>query len=274
MNRLFKSIGILTTLGFCILAYQNCSEQNKANGTVARASESNNNQPPADNNVAPEPYVGQWGFKPVTVPNNQISANEGADLVQLLSQLSAIGGGRLYLKAGTYISNGGTMPANVEIVGEGMGKTIIQNAGNLSGIFIDSAARNFIIRDLTIDASSNTQDCIHISGGADNILIENVEIIGSNYSGIAIDNTSPAVSEDVTLNNVYSHGAKVYNGVYLKGVLNASVTNSQLTNNQQFGAYIINSQNIDLGFNELTSNVGGSVVIENSSNVLDHDNQQ
>lgn len=122
-----------------------------------------------------------------------------------LSEVSRLGGGKIYVTAGTYVmtSVGTISTNNTEIIGENRETTVFQvgSAANIGGIF-DIQADNVILHDFTLDGNKanqtgGTQFLVNFTtGGFQNLTIERVNFINQ-YQAASGDCLS------ITNNNVY-----------------------------------------------------------------------
>lgn len=133
------------------------------------------------------------------------------------------------------------VPANVQIIGQGIGKTILQEASNANlkpdAVATVSHATNIVIRDLTIDlnAANNTgpeqAHGLDINAAFDS-QIQNVEVRNfyghEGGTGIAFVLTS---TTDVTVSGCYVHdvglvrSSHLSDGIYTSGVRNQMMSN-------------------------------------------------
>jgi hypothetical protein len=148
-------------------------------------------------------------------------------LQDAINDASTKGKNRVYLSAKEYDINGLTLPSNMELIGVGMGKTILKlnNAQNKDVIDANGNS-NITIRHLTIDGNMVNQTGnffgVAITGGS-NHTVEYVEAKNSAY-GIAVIDAS-----DITINQCKSHDT-YYNGISIYASTVDS-TNFKITNN-------------------------------------------
>jgi hypothetical protein len=154
-------------------------------------------------------------------------ANDVAAIQSAIDACALIGGGTVYLPAGTYYVNGNRVffPANynnggclairnqVTLQGAGMGQTIIAGgtqsgmntvcaASYLSGVY--SPVRDIGLADLTIQGSGKHADCVKL-WGLSGVYLHDVELRDSVYSGANIVNCNR-----VLLERCVSHGHPVF----------------------------------------------------------------
>ena len=115
-------------------------------------------------------------------------------------------GGTVFLKAGYYELTGRCyIEKLVNIIGEGIDKTIIITDSDANGIQIDDVDY-CTIKNLTIDGDAQIDDTPYLAtieiDYADWCVIENVEVKNAGYYGISLDHCNHTV-----LRNVYTHGA-------------------------------------------------------------------
>lgn len=177
------------------------------------------------------------------------------DDVQIQAAINAVataGGGVVFLRAGTYVLGGlltVTNQADVSIVGEGKGITIIQAEQDLvTGVIItvSGTSTNFRISNLTIDGNSSVQTTTEHSGIniiANSAFIENVEI--------------------KNLKDLTFYGL----GVYLDGDYSI-VSNASFSGCESGGLYIDSNSNYCLIENSISTNSGIGFFIDGYGNLI------
>jgi hypothetical protein len=118
-------------------------------------------------------------------------------------------GGTIFLKAGYYIlSDVVTITKKINIIGEGMGKTIITTA-NANGFFIDEV--DYVsIKNLTIDGDAQTDgqlwlSCISIAN-SDYVSLEDIEVKNAGYYGIDFFQNNHSLFQNIHAHDNYIHG--------------------------------------------------------------------
>jgi parallel beta-helix repeat protein len=131
-------------------------------------------------------------------------------------------GGTIFLKAGYYaLAGAATITKPVNIIGEGMGKTIILTA-DAHGFWIEDVDY-IIIKNLTIDGDAQTTDgttyraCI-ASNGMDYILFENIEAKNAARYGIDCNTMNHSSLLNIYTHDNYRHG--IHSGTTVVGTAN------------------------------------------------------
>jgi parallel beta-helix repeat protein len=121
---------------------------------------------------------------------------------------NAPAGGTIFLKAGYYIlSDVATITKAVNIIGEGMGKTIIITA-NANGFGFSS---DYVtLKGFTIDGDAQTDghqylSCIGISN-CDYASLEDIEVKNAGYYGINLYQVNHSLCQNIYANDNYRHG--------------------------------------------------------------------
>jgi parallel beta-helix repeat protein len=128
-------------------------------------------------------------------------------------------GGTIFLKAGYYTLSGALILAKqINIIGEGMGKTIVVTA-NAHG-FYSSGVDYVTIKNLTIDGDAQTTDgttyvcCIAI-GQCDYVSFENIEVKNAGRYGIDSNTVNHSSFLNIYSHDNYRHG--VHTGTDVSG---------------------------------------------------------
>ena len=117
-------------------------------------------------------------------------------------------GGTIFLKAGFYQLSGMiSLNKQINLIGEGMGKTIIITA-NDRGFQVN--ANYCVIKNLTVDGAAQTDGnsgmvCINASQ-ANHLLFENVEVKNAGYYGINFNDPNYCTLKNIHGHDNYRHG--------------------------------------------------------------------
>jgi len=153
-----------------------------------------------------------WGFQPFTVPNNSVTVQAGGNIQDAINSLP--NGGTVKLAAGTFYANRVHLKSNMVLEGAGRGQTIIKFTGTPGTYLINvtgGATQNAIIRNLTVNATGNgSANGVEITYGANNVLVENIEIFGAGKSNLLVWNPSGQLSKHVTFKDVISHHSGIH----------------------------------------------------------------
>ena len=191
------------------------------------------------------------------VANGEDSAGSGVgsidgDQVQInqaLSDVSAAGGGTVYLAAGTYTVDAAvSVPANVVLVGTGNG-TVIQ-LGNFGSTSVSIDAISIAGSDATVrDLSVNGRKSINTNG---------------TQTGISI---STATVTNVTVDRVMVHDFKS-NGIYSGTMSDGRIVNSNFDSNGSYGIYLIAGEGVTVSANSASGNGSAGIAMSGARNVL------
>jgi hypothetical protein len=141
-------------------------------------------------------------------------------------------GGTIFLKAGYYIlSDVVSITKKINIIGEGMNKTIIRTAGGTANGFYSTGVDYITIKNLTIDGDAQTDNTLYqaviaFNSGCNYVSLENLEIMNGGRAGLdyyegnyssfkniyAHDNYSTGVhpGSDTTGKNMYNTYRDIY----------------------------------------------------------------
>lgn len=127
------------------------------------------------------------------------AANDTSAIAAALSAANSAGGGTVYLPAGQYlITSGLTIPANVKLIGDGIGLTIIKASGAFtSGEVVTLSASRCELHHVSVRAQTTSEmTAIVALGSAQNCIISNCEgynaswclyLIGTSVENILVE---------------------------------------------------------------------------------------
>jgi hypothetical protein len=160
-------------------------------------------------------------------------------------------GGKIFIKAGTYVVGTISLTPNIVLEGEGSGwqtkkgvsRTILQLANAVNGDVLNISGTNvygIIIRDLDINGNKANQTAGHGIDltGSISANIENVYILGANQDGIHADG-STVTTQWMEIRNAYIEQCGG-NGIYLNQVANPMVLDISCDNNGADGFGLMN----------------------------------
>jgi len=118
-------------------------------------------------------------------------------------------GGTIYLRAGYYQLAGALdIEKQVNIIGEGMGKTIIKTA-NANGFLIDEAD-HASIKNLTVDGDAQTDGQMYLApieiDNSNYVLLEDIEVKNAGYYGISVYQDNYCIFQNFYAHDNWKHG--------------------------------------------------------------------
>ena len=218
-----RYIGIIILLVLCLTSLSltgymiNTVKPETASGNLETQEEINqrsNNSQSSSTGLVYETVIADTG-ESVTVYPQQWATGDGTvenpwtnDCIQKAYN-NVPDGGTIFLRAGYYIlSDVVEITRKINIIGEGMGKTIITTA-NAYGFWIIET--NYVtIKNLTIDGDAQTdgtlwQAIIGISN-SNYALLEDIEVKNAGYYGIDIYQVNHSSFQNIYAHDNYSHG--------------------------------------------------------------------
>jgi hypothetical protein len=244
-------------------AYKACDIENSADCSKVSVNVDANNASSSEREAKTN-----WGFKPFSVPNNTIRLSPQDSLVDAINSLKNQGGGKLILEEGVYRAQNIKLPRNIEIVGAGIGKTVLKATGGYQ--FMEArgadasdrdesdASKNIIIKNLSVDCREiKDYGCLTFNYGVRNVLVDNVEVYGAARNNISIYNEHWNFDNaQITIQNVISHHTRKYHGISVRFAKGVKVSNNIIYKCQGLGidvsrgvyAEVNNNSIIDTGY--------------------------
>ena len=197
-----------------------------------------------------------------------------------VDKVSEKGGGIVFIKAGDYVLSSPVSICaknNTKIIGSGIDKTIIKNAGFVQNCVIDT--RNVYIGYMTINVNNNSYNAINMVRSCWDCIIDNVKVLNTsdkflihgNFCGglikdvTAIDAGLTVGVDNVVVNNLENCSQLVIDNLY--SLKEFSVGGGLFTNGGTYNTLFENSMFVDK-----SGNVYAGISIEhqsmNSSNVI------
>ena len=182
-----------------------------------------------------------WGFQPFSIPNDSVTVEVGGDIQAAINSLP--NGGTVNLKAGTYYGARIILKSNIVLQGAGRDSTTIKFNGSSEQTLMQlyGGEENLILRNFKADATGtiNANGISLSSGslGANNILVENLEILGADKGNLVIYNSSwgDGSSSNITFRNIISHDTKTYHAIQVRFSQGVVVDNCTLYNAGEYG---------------------------------------
>ena len=235
-----RYIGIIILLVFCLTLLLltgcmiNTAKSEPASGNLENQEDinqsSNNSQSsstdpveePATEEPAEEPVIEEDTEATGTVYPQKWATGDGTaenpwanDCIQIAYDFVPAGG-TVFLKSGYYtLSTSIEINKQVNIIGEGMGKTIITTA-NANGFLINEV--DYVsIKNLTIDGDAQTDgtkylSCIEIDN-SDYVSLEDIEVKNAGYYGISCFQDNHSLCQNIHAHDNYRHGLSLSSNI-------------------------------------------------------------
>lgn len=111
--------------------------------------------------------------------------NDSTAMLNAMAAAILAGGGSVYFPAGTYLVNSITVNSSLKLIGDGIGRTVLQQADTVSN-FITVGTSAVTLQDLVIVAntSATSGNAVYIDSGINNVCLIRMRATAASQSGV------------------------------------------------------------------------------------------